>query len=53
MLAGAAKKGGTAVKAACQAGGQFGVATAGGKTAATVCCKYQLWVAQEREISRF
>ena len=42
MLAGAAKKGGTAVKGICQAGGQKGLATVGGTPAATVCCKYQL-----------
>ena len=48
MLAGAAKKGGTAVKAVCQAGGYTpGLVTAAGTTAKTVCCKYQLWVAQE------
>ena len=40
ILPGAAKKTGTAIKGVCQAGGQKGLATVGGTTAATVCCKY-------------
>jgi len=39
ILPGAAKKTGTAIKGVCQAGGQKGLATVGGTTAATVCSK--------------
>merc|ERR1711944_7114 len=39
VLAGAAKKGGTAIKGVCQVGGQKGLATVGGTTAATVCSR--------------
>ena len=40
LLPGAEKKAGTAVKAQCMGGGQKGLVTVSGTTAATVCCKY-------------
>ena len=42
LIPGAMKKGGTVVKAVCQAGGSKGLVTATGTTAATICCKYSI-----------
>ena len=42
MFPGAEKKDGTAIPGVCQGGGNKGLVTKTGTTAATVCCKYCL-----------